>query len=221
MLIAKEMPRSQLPILEGGAYLARCVGAMDMGDQYDAFHKKTKRDIMLTFELTDEYVERESVQENRWISRSFTLSLSEKSSLRKALSDWFGRDLTEDERRGFDVTELIGRGCLLQITKKERADGGFRNQISTIGALPKGMQAGKPTGPTFVFDMDNETTWHVLDDLPAHMQWLATQARESTTWQALHEGAEEMGMDEEPEVDMETGEIKRGGAAKGKGGLPF
>ena len=42
------------------------------------------------------------------ISKSYTVSLHEKSSLRKDLAAWRGRDFTDEEAKAFDVSRLIG-----------------------------------------------------------------------------------------------------------------
>lgn len=48
-------------------------------------------------------------------SKNFTLSLHEKSNLRKFLRPWFGRDLTPKELEGFNLETLIGRPAYLVV----------------------------------------------------------------------------------------------------------
>ena len=49
------------------------------------------------------------------ISKEFTLSMHEKSSLRAFLTSWRGKGFTEDEAKAFDVTKLLGVPCMLSI----------------------------------------------------------------------------------------------------------
>jgi hypothetical protein len=46
------------------------------------------------------------------ISKEFTLSMHEKSTLRQFLESWRGKAFTEKEALSFDVTALIGKPCL-------------------------------------------------------------------------------------------------------------
>lgn len=49
-------------------------------------------------------------------STGFTPSIHEKSNLRKFLRSWFGRDLTEAEREGFDTETLIGKPAFIVVS---------------------------------------------------------------------------------------------------------
>ena len=54
------------------------------------------------------------------ISRRYSLSLHEKSSLRRDLESWRGRAFTQEELRGFDLEVLIGVGCLVSVVHEQR-----------------------------------------------------------------------------------------------------
>lgn len=72
------------------------------------------------------------------VFKRYTLSLSEKSNLRKDLESWRGRKFTSDEERGFDIERLIGVNCLLNVTHNHVGDRTFANVVS-IMPLAKGM----------------------------------------------------------------------------------
>lgn len=72
------------------------------------------------------------------VSRRYTLSLHEKSGLRKDLEAWRGRAFTPAEESQFDVEVLIGKGCLLNIIHNESGGDTYAN-VAAVMALPRGM----------------------------------------------------------------------------------
>lgn len=72
-------------------------------------------------------------------SQTYTLSLHEKSKLRKDLEAWKGRKLTERERKGFELEDLIGENCQLQIVHNSGTDGETYGNINAIVPLGRGM----------------------------------------------------------------------------------
>ena len=64
-------------------------------------------------------------------SYNFTLKLHEKSSLRKFLRGWLGRDLTADElKNGFDVDDMLGKPAFLVVVHEHKDGKTFANIAS-------------------------------------------------------------------------------------------
>lgn len=80
-------------------------------------------------------------------SSGFTTSLNEKSSLRKFLRTWFGRDLTAQELEEFDTETLIGKPALLVVTHSE---GDNKETYANITACAPHKQ-GEPLAPSGTF----------------------------------------------------------------------
>jgi hypothetical protein len=70
---------------------------------------------------------------------SFGATLGEKSKLRPFLEAWRGKRFTEDELRGFDVENILGAPCLLQIIHNKYQGKTYAN-VTSIMPLPKGMK---------------------------------------------------------------------------------
>ena len=49
------------------------------------------------------------------IAKEYTVSLNEKANLRKDLESWRGKEIQPTELEGFDMTNLLGVQCTLQI----------------------------------------------------------------------------------------------------------
>jgi hypothetical protein len=87
------------------------------------------------------------------VFKRYTLSLHEKAGLRKDLENWLGRKFGRDEELGFDVEDMIGRNCLLNITHKVSADRTYAN-VTSVNPLMEGMPALSASG--YVRRVDRE-----------------------------------------------------------------
>lgn len=68
------------------------------------------------------------------------MTLNEKSALRKDLEIWRGKKFTPDElSSGFDVEQMIGRGCQVQITHRPSDGGKIFANVTAIIPLGKGQ----------------------------------------------------------------------------------
>src|SRR5664280_3623167 len=83
-------------VIPAGTHVARCYGIIDLGRQYSQKFGRWANKIMVQFELPADLTDdgRPSV-----ISKTYTLSLNDKASLKKDLESWLGRPVTADEER--------------------------------------------------------------------------------------------------------------------------
>jgi hypothetical protein len=79
------------------------------------------------------------------VQKRYTLSLHEKSNLRKELEAWRGRSFTDEELAGFDLEKLIGVNCFLNVVHTTK-DGKTYANIASIMPLKKGMVRMEPEG---------------------------------------------------------------------------
>lgn len=147
---------------EPGTYPAVCIRIIDMGTQETEWQgeKKKAHKVKIVWELS------ELMSDGRpFIAmRDFTVSLHEKSTLRKFLAGWRGRDFTDEELRGFEAKNLLGKGCLLSLVAK----GDYIN-VDTASKLPKGMEAPKPQNPLVMFSL-SEFQRDVYEQLSPKLQ---------------------------------------------------
>lgn len=73
------------------------------------------------------------------VSKFYTQSLNEKSTLRHDLAGWRGRDFTPGELAGFDAKNILGKPCMLSLTLSDKG----KIKVASVAKLPKGME-----GPT-------------------------------------------------------------------------
>lgn len=172
-IVAKNSGGGSFELVPADNHLGLCYQVIDLGTQKESFQGKEKlqRKIRITFELPDiqkEFKQGEGLKPYT-ISKEYTLSLSEKSNLRKDLQSWRGKPFTEEELEGFDLARLLGKPCLIQVIHKDGANGKY-SMIQSITSMPKSMNAPKEAvNPILEFSMD-EFSQDKFDKLPTYIQ---------------------------------------------------
>jgi len=131
-------------ILPAGSYPARCYSMVHIGTITENIMGTIKdlNKVRITWELPTELkvFNEEKGEQPYVVSKEFTLSMNEKSNLRKFLESWRGKNFTEAEAEKFDITALLDKACQLSIIHKTAKNGNTYAEISGVFALPKGYQ---------------------------------------------------------------------------------
>lgn len=140
------------PIPEG-TYVATCVRIIDIGTQITTFQgaDKLQRKVLVAWEVPDEMVEYEGEKRPALIMQRYTASLSDKATLRKHLEAWRGKRFTDDELKGFDLRNVLGKSCQIQVLHSE--NGAYAN-VAAIMAMPKGLASPTAHHPLIHFSLD-------------------------------------------------------------------
>jgi hypothetical protein len=122
---------------EAGSYNARCVSIIDLGTQHNNYNGEEKivHQVMLRWELLGE---KTSTGEPFLIGKRYTVSMHSKATLRNILESWRGRPFTAEEEAGFDLKNVLGKDCLLNIIHKVNESGKTNAQIAAVSAPMKG-----------------------------------------------------------------------------------
>ena len=195
-LIARAKTGNNIAPLEPGVYAGICVGVVDLGEQKSTTYNRYEERVILFFEIVGEFVDvGEGEAKPRWLSKEFTNSLHSRSNLAKSLKSWLNREFTQEEiDGGFNLTQILGEPCQLQVMVKESGnDGRSFNVIENIVAIAKGTTVGKPISDLIIFDMDDlEAAEKTLPSLP---EWVREKIMKSTTWASLHQNTEDLDID--------------------------
>lgn len=175
-LTVKEGTVSNIPLLDEGTYPAVCNMLVDLGDQYSEKFDKTSRQVLICWELPSETLDN---GETRRFSKTYTASLNSKGNLRRDLISWRGRDFTVDELKAFDLRNIVGAPCLLQIIHKVGQDGVKRAVIAGIMSLPKGIPVPGLTDGFVIVDLDEPDAEKKVNALP---EWMQERVKGSDTW---------------------------------------
>lgn len=174
-LIASDSGGGDFKRVPVGVFAARCWSMVDLGTQRVEYKgdMKFQRKVQIGWELFGEDENGESLimDDGRpmTISKRYTLSLSPKSRLRPDLEAWRGRPFTDEETKGFDLHDLIGAPCMVNVTHTERNSKTYSN-VASITPLPKALRPTLPeTGNAPIFyvisDGENEVFESFYDKL--------------------------------------------------------
>ena len=153
-------------IISPGVYQAVCQGVIDLGTHYSERFKKDSHNVLISWELPDEVYTYEGEERPAMISRSYTLSLHDRAQLRKDLEVWLGRSLTKEELAdGYELKQLLGKNCMLQISNEERNGREFAG-IKAIMGLGKGMSPRELTRHPAYFSFEGI---HGIDGIPGDL----------------------------------------------------
>ncbi len=170
-IMAKASGGNFLPA-PAGTHAAVCCDVVDMGVLKVSFGGKDKMQhkVRIKWQIAEDRPDGKPFT----VSKRYTLSLHEKASLRKDLESWRGRKFTDVELDGFDLENLLGVACLLNVIE-EKKDGQTYSNVTSIMKLPKGMAT--ITIRDYVRECDRPTTEAPAIDLhddpgpPPQSEW--------------------------------------------------
>lgn len=158
-------------LIPSGNYIGRCYQMIHIGTVVESFQGEMKQfnKVRIGWELpTERRVFKEENGEQPYvISKEFTLSMNEKSNLRKMLASWRGKDFSEDEAKKFDITKLLGVPCMINVIHKPKVSDptSVYEQIASITPVPKGIPIPDQENKTQVLSYDN-FDFNLFNSLP-------------------------------------------------------
>ena len=170
-----------------GAYIGRCYSLIDLGTQLSSgqYGEKMQHKLRIGWEL---FVDVDGVEMPMTISKSYTVSLHEKAGLRKDLAAWRGKDFTDEEAKGFDVSKLIGAYCMVNVTTSE-TNGKTYSNVAGLTPLPGALKNAKPSPvhEHVLFDLD-KPDMAVFNSFHEKLQDAIRRAPE---WARVHGGKQQ------------------------------
>lgn len=142
-----------------GSHIAVCNLVADCGMQPGSqAYPAPKRKLYIRFEIPGERVEYEKdgkqVEGPLTIGSFYTASMNEMATLRKHLEGWRGKAFTDEEAAQFDVSKLLGQPCMLSVIESDH-NGKTYSNISSMGKLPKGIEAPGAENPLLYYDSES------------------------------------------------------------------
>jgi hypothetical protein len=207
-LVASDSGGGNFKRVPAGVHIGRCYSLIDMGTQLSSgqYGEKLQHKIRVAWELFGEdengeplTVEFEGKTMPMTISKSYTLSLSEKASLRKDLQSWRGKEFTDEETKGFDITKLLGAYCMVNVTTSE-TNGKTYSNVANLTPLPTALKNSKPASvhANVMFDLD-QPNWELFDSFHDKLKETIKRSPEFAKAAGHNTGQPESGFD-----DMES-----------------
>jgi hypothetical protein len=173
--------------IPAGTYLARCYSMIQIGTVEEEFAgvKKWVNKVRITWELPTELkvFNPDKGEQPQAISKEFSLSMHEKSTLRAFLTSWRGKGFTEEEARAFDVTKLLGVPCMISIIHEPGKSDPTRtyDKISSISSVMKGVEMPLQINKNFEFTLQDFDQMK-FDSLP---DFIKQKIQKSKEYQSL------------------------------------
>lgn len=203
---------SKREILEPDYYTARCYGVVITGTEFNQRFGNIQTKVTFLWELPGQQITYEkdgqTVTAPKGISKSFTLSMNERATLRKNLESWIDRPFTPEElKSGVDISKFAGSACRLAIGQAQRQDGTKFNTVDKVVRLKDGKCPALYNDKVLFDITDPEQN---LDDINLLPGWLQDTVRKSDEWQKRmypEEYSEEIPQDDEEPVEIKDEDI--------------
>lgn len=188
-ILAEKKEGGNFKTIEAGTYIARCYSMIEIGTVKEEFQGKTKmlKKVNITWELPTELAifKEEKGEEPFVISKTYTLSMHEKSTLRRDLESWRGKGFTDEEAKRFDITKLLGIPAMITVIQKPKSNDPTKTvtEVTNITKPPKGYECPAQINPSRVLSFDNfdDNVFASLTD------WLKDKIRSSVEFKSMTE----------------------------------
>lgn len=151
-----------------GTFGAVCVDVIDLGLKVDSWQGQTKIQPKCVLVFASGKLN-PGTNDPYDVSLEFTLSMSDKSNLRRFLESWRGKKYTEEQAKaGVPLHKLEGKSGLITVEHHDSKSGRTYGKILTISPLPEGYPA--PTVPPYTrskFWADHKAAY--LEEYTRHM----------------------------------------------------
>lgn len=167
-IILKEGSGKVTEIVPSGTHIGRCYKMVHVGTVEWTYLGETKwtDKVSLTFELPHETRTFDGEEKPMVISKEYTVSLHEKSNLRKDLESWRGASFTPQELNGFDLESLLGQPCNVSILQKMAKNGNEYANVVGLGKLTKGVECPPQFNENFIFDYKENFNKEWVEEQP-------------------------------------------------------
>jgi len=191
-LVAKADEGSSFIPVPPGMHLARCYRIVDLGTQESTYMGNVKQvhRVMFQFEVHSEDSKGNplvtSGGDPMTVSKTFTVSLADKATLRKDLETWRGKPFTSEEKNGFELKNVLGQWAMITVSENE-SNGKTYTNIANINPVPATIKKnGLPEGK-------NDLKLFSIDDADMELfdsfsEGLKEKIRKSPEWERLHGG---------------------------------
>lgn len=138
-----------------GTFMGVCFRFIDLGTQRVEYQGQIKfqRKVTISWELCDELMEN---GQPFTVSKRYSWSMHEKSTLRHDLEGWRGKAFEPADfgENGFNTRKLISQPCTLTITHTTKPDGKVYANVASVGKIMKGLQPAPLRSETVYFALE-------------------------------------------------------------------
>jgi hypothetical protein len=210
---------SNRQIAPEGSYPARCYQIIDLGttEQGGNFPGK-KRKVQFLFELPTELAVFDEAKGSQpyYVRSIYTLSMNEKALLRRDLSAWLGKKLSDAEAAKLDIFKMLGKTCMVNIAHVTKGENTYANIIS-FAPLMKGYECPAAINEAFTYTPTAHDQ-EVFSKLPEFIQ---DKIKESDEYIAMSRNEQKSAFNKPPQNIEELPDIDDIFGQKAANDLPW
>ena len=159
MAILATSSGSEKELVPAGNYVARCYQMIEVGTVTETINGDTKqlKKVRIGWEFPNnkKVFNEEKGPQPIVFNEEYTLSMGEKSNLRKMLESWRGKGFTPEQAKSFDVSVLIGVPCMVNIIHCESKRGTTYAKISSVSGVPAVIEVPAQITEKFILSYDD------------------------------------------------------------------
>ena len=153
--------------LAPGRYKAACYKIVDMGSRMESFQgqpEMKRATVYIYWEVThmqmgndgEEFWDDIAMTDGRpfSIGKKYTASLNENSTLHRDLKSWRGKPFSAEELAGFDIKNVLGVTCELEVVPYKTQDGSERTKVEGVYKPDGGAKRVETSNEQVIFDID-------------------------------------------------------------------
>lgn len=153
--------------LQPGRYKATCYKIIDAGTRMESYQGGAERKRTLVYlyweashiqmgEDGEEFWDDIAMSDGRpfSISKKYTASLNDNATLHLDLKSWRGKPFSADDLKAFDIANLLGKTCELEVIGYQKPDGSDGVAVEGVYKPDGGVKSVKTENEQVAFDLD-------------------------------------------------------------------
>jgi len=211
--------QSNRQIAPEGSYPARCYQIIDLGTtEQGGNYPGKKRKVQFLFELPTELAVFDEAKGSQpyYVRSIYTLSMNEKALLRRDLSAWMGKKLSDAEAAKLDIFKMLGKTCMVNIAHVTKGENTYANIIS-FAPLMKGYECPAAINEAFTYTPTAHDQ-EVFSKLPEFIQ---DKIKESDEYIAMSRNEQKSAFNKPPQNIEELPDIDDIFGQKAANDLPW
>jgi hypothetical protein len=210
---------SNRQIAPEGSYPARCYQIIDLGTtEQGGNYPGKKRKVQFLFELPTELAvfDEDKGKQPYYVRSIYTLSMNEKALLRRDLSAWMGKKLSDAEATRLDIFKMLGKTCMVNIAHVTKGENTYANIIS-FAPLMKGYECPAAINEAFTYT----PTAHDQEIFSKLPEFIQDKIKESDEYIAMSRNEQKSAFNKPPQNIEELPDIDDIFGQKAANDLPW
>lgn len=155
-----------------GNHAARCFSVLGLGTHTEdgQYGLKTNYKVRIAWELPEEtkIFDEKKGPEPYVVAVTYNFVMGDKARIIKDLQSWRGAPFTPEELESFELKNLVGKCCMVQVVHKPGNNGQIYANVDAVTQMPKKMREVMPKqhNPSVYYDisMGQDATFKALPE---------------------------------------------------------